>query len=163
MNQHIESFNYFINVEMSKVRARARGRRPPLSAVLGVCGCGMRGGLAAQIVAANSTIRSDADAHFFLEYERIHVGDPSTDEDLVERNVTPNQCRLRDMTYSAPVYVDMRYVRRPGFAFAYCGCYWQLHSRMGHAAGIAFAHCGCYWQLHVREWAAGTRATATSC
>ncbi len=62
-------------------------------------------------MAANSTIRSEADAHFFLEYERIYVGRPSADEDLVERAITPNQCRLRDMTYAAPVYVDVRYTR----------------------------------------------------
>ena len=26
-------------------------------------------------------------------------------------DITPNECRLRDMTYAAPVYVDIEYVR----------------------------------------------------
>lgn len=41
------------------------------------------------------------------------MGTPSFEEGLniVKKNITPNECRLRDMTYSAPIYVDIKYVR----------------------------------------------------
>lgn len=44
-----------------------------------------------------------------MRYTNIAVGRPSVNEDLSEKRVTPHECRLRDLTYSAPVYVDLRY------------------------------------------------------
>lgn len=44
-------------------------------------------------------------------YTNIYVGRPSLDEDYVQTELTPNQCRLRDQTYSAPVSVDVEYTR----------------------------------------------------
>lgn len=48
-------------------------------------------------------------------YDDIRVGNPNRVEDQgVERpisEVTPHECRLRDMTYSAPIYVDFTYLR----------------------------------------------------
>lgn len=84
MRQHIDSFNHFINVDIK------------------------------QIVAArsNQEVRSEADPKFFLKYTDIYVGEPTLDEDSFQTvAVTPFQCRLRDCTYSAPLYVDVRYVR----------------------------------------------------
>jgi DNA-directed RNA polymerase III subunit RPC2 len=81
MRQHIDSFNHFINVDIK------------------------------QIVAARSNreVRSDADPKFFLQYTDIYAGEPSLDEDHFHLNtVTPFQCRLRDCTYSAPLYVNVR-------------------------------------------------------
>ena len=52
-----------------------------------------------------------ADPKFFLQYTNIYVGSPTTDEDMVERPITPHQCRLRDLTYSAPINVDVRFTR----------------------------------------------------
>lgn len=36
-------------------------------------------------------------------YTAIYVGKPSIEEDYISTEITPQQCRLRDMTYSAPV------------------------------------------------------------
>lgn len=85
MRQHIDSFNHFINTDIK------------------------------QIVAArsNQEIRSDADPKFFLRYTDIYVGEPNLEEEaFVTSNVTPFQCRLRDCTYSAPLYVNVRYTRQ---------------------------------------------------
>eukprot|EP00605_Chrysophyceae_sp_TOSAG23-4_P001848 GSChrysophyteH1.ASY1.ANO1.2040.1 assembled CDS len=57
-------------------------------------------------------LRSDADPKFFLQYTDIYAGEPSLDEDHYQLNtVTPFQCRLRDCTYSAPLYVNVRFKR----------------------------------------------------
>ena len=48
MKQHIDSFNYFINVEIKK------------------------------IVQANNKVTCDSDPSFYLRYLDIHVGEPST-------------------------------------------------------------------------------------
>ncbi|KUL84804.1 hypothetical protein ZTR_07275 [Talaromyces verruculosus] len=86
VKQHIDSYNYFIEVQLKK------------------------------IVEASSTIYSDADSAFFLKFTDIYVGSPRrSDEpkDSVESDstVTPNECRLRDMTYAAPIFVDFTYKR----------------------------------------------------
>lgn len=44
-------------------------------------------------------------------YKNIYLGQPSVEEDLVPHPVTPQQCRLRDITYSAPIMVDIEYTR----------------------------------------------------
>ena len=44
-------------------------------------------------------------------YTAIYVGRPSLEEDYIQTELTPNQCRLRDQTYSAPVTVDVEYTR----------------------------------------------------
>ncbi|KAF1810934.1 DNA-directed RNA polymerase III polypeptide [Eremomyces bilateralis CBS 781.70] len=87
VKQHIDSFNYFVDVELKN------------------------------IVKANQYVRSDVDSRWFLKYEDIRVLAPNrVEEDNNERfagksSVTPNECRLRDMTYSAPVVVDIVYKR----------------------------------------------------
>jgi DNA-directed RNA polymerase III subunit RPC2 len=85
VKQHIDSFNYFIDVDLKK------------------------------IIAANKFVRSDFDPKFKLEYTDIRVGYPNrVDEDDLDNhqsNVTPNECRLRDMTYAAPIIVDIVYTR----------------------------------------------------
>jgi DNA-directed RNA polymerase III subunit RPC2 len=52
-----------------------------------------------------------ADPKFFVRYTNIYTGYPSVNEDLTEKAVTPNECRLRDLSYAAPVYVDLKYTR----------------------------------------------------
>ncbi len=82
VKQHIDSFNYFINVEIKK------------------------------IMKANELITSDADPSFYLKYLNISVGKPSVEESFnVTKLIAPHECRLRDMTYSAPVTVDIEYTR----------------------------------------------------
>lgn len=71
------------------------------------------------------------DPNFFLRYMDVRVGRPSYEEDLAVRegedglivsvygvtdallfiSVTPHECRLRDLTYSAPINVDVKYTR----------------------------------------------------
>ncbi|KAJ2532233.1 DNA-directed RNA polymerase III complex subunit Rpc2, partial [Coemansia sp. RSA 1937] len=82
VKQHIDSFNYFIEVDMKK------------------------------IVQANELVTSDIDPRFYLKYTGIRVGRPERmDPDAANRLITPHECRLRDMTYSAPVVVDVEYIR----------------------------------------------------
>ncbi|CAG5128580.1 unnamed protein product [Candidula unifasciata] len=82
VKQHIDSFNYFINTEIKK------------------------------IMKANDKILSDADPNFYLKYLNIYVGMPSVQESLgIAQTVSPHECRLRDITYSAPITVDIEFVR----------------------------------------------------
>ncbi|KAI1721433.1 RNA polymerase rpb2, domain 6 domain-containing protein [Ditylenchus destructor] len=82
-NQHVASFNYFVDTEIR------------------------------QILQANNRVTSDANPYFYLKYNDISVGMPSTEEgfNIVNDKVTPHECRLRDMTYAAPIYVDIEYTR----------------------------------------------------
>jgi len=84
LRQHIDSFDHFVNVELK------------------------------QIVQSPSAceIRSDYDPKFYLRYTDCWVGEPSVQEDSYALQMaTPFQCRLRDCTYSAPLYVNVRYTR----------------------------------------------------
>ncbi|PVD29148.1 hypothetical protein C0Q70_11745 [Pomacea canaliculata] len=82
VKQHIDSFNYFINVELKK------------------------------IMKANDKVTSDADPNFYLKYLNIYVGMPDVEEGFnITKPITPHECRLRDMTYSAPITVDVEYTR----------------------------------------------------
>ncbi|KAJ2192332.1 DNA-directed RNA polymerase III complex subunit Rpc2, partial [Coemansia sp. RSA 530] len=65
-----------------------------------------------KIVQANELVTSDIDPRFYLKYTGIRVGRPERmDPDAANRLITPHECRLRDMTYSAPVVVDVEYIR----------------------------------------------------
>ena len=80
VRQHIDSFDNFIRVEMNK------------------------------IIAANAEVKSTADGKTVIAYDAIRVGLPNAEMGYEQVKATqPNQCRLQDMTYSAPVYVDIRY------------------------------------------------------
>ena len=59
----------------------------------------------------NERVTCDTDANFYLKYTNIYVGAPTIEEDYVSTKMTPQQCRLRDMTYSAPISVDVEYTR----------------------------------------------------
>ncbi|KAK5191874.1 DNA-directed RNA polymerase III complex subunit Rpc2 [Exophiala xenobiotica] len=87
VKQHIESFNHFIEVELKN------------------------------IILAEPVITSDIDPDFYIKYENIYVGRPRRHDEQFfndskdESTVTPNECRLRDMTYAAPILVDVRYTK----------------------------------------------------
>ena len=83
VKQHIDSFNYFLETEIKKI-VQAK---------------------------ANRIVRCDSDPSFYLKYTNIFVGQPVVSEDFVRKNITPHECRLRDMTYSAPITVDVEYTR----------------------------------------------------
>ena len=47
-----------------------------------------------------------------LRYLNIYIGAPDVEESFgVTRKVTPQECRLRDLTYSARIFVDIEYTR----------------------------------------------------
>jgi len=82
VKQHIDSYNYFIN-------------------------CGMK-----NIMKANEKICSSADPNFYMKYLNIYVGKPDVEEGFnITKPISPHECRLRDMTYSAPITVDIEYTR----------------------------------------------------
>jgi len=82
VKQHIDSYNYFINVEMKK------------------------------ILRANDRLTTEVDPSFFVKFTDIFVGTPNITEDNDEVTpMTPQRCRLRDMTYSAPIFVNFEYTR----------------------------------------------------
>lgn len=59
---------------------------------------------------SNCTIRSKVDSNWYLEYTDIYVGEPTIQDGPDFVPVTPFECRLRDCTYAAPIYVNVRYV-----------------------------------------------------
>lgn len=82
VKQHIDSFNYFVNTDIKK------------------------------IVRANQKILSEVDPDFYLKYLDIRVGTPKRkDVNSFSQSITPHECRLRDLTYAAPIYVDVEYTR----------------------------------------------------
>lgn len=83
VKQHIDSFNYFINCDIKKI-IHAK---------------------------ANEKVTCDTDPNFYLKYTDIFVGKPCVEQDYVREEITPQQCRLRDMTYAAPISVDVEYTR----------------------------------------------------
>ncbi|CAI7901448.1 unnamed protein product [Closterium sp. NIES-54] len=83
VKQHVDSFNYFVNCDIKKI-IHAK---------------------------ANERVTCDTDPNFYLKYLDIFVGKPSVQEDYVMEDITPQNCRLRDMTYAAPITVDVEYTR----------------------------------------------------
>lgn len=87
VKQHIDSYNYFVEVQLKK------------------------------IVESSSTIRSDVDHQFYIKFTDIYVGSPRRSDETqdagidFQSDVTPQECRLRDTTYAAPILVDFEYVR----------------------------------------------------
>lgn len=82
VKQHIDSFNYFVDADIKN------------------------------IVKANNKVTSDVDPRFWLKYADIHVGFPDRHEmSAIDKRVTPNECRLRDITYAAPIIVTIQYTR----------------------------------------------------
>jgi len=75
MKQHIESFDYLINVDMKSI-------------------------VRAQV---NQYVHSEQDTTFYLKYLDIKVSMPKITEDCITNEITPNTCRLRSMTYSADI------------------------------------------------------------
>lgn len=79
VTQHIDSYNHLVTTRMK------------------------------EIMLQHQEVRSEADSKWYLIYEDIRIGHPCIAEDCVQAKTTPQVCRLRDLTYSAPIYVDVRY------------------------------------------------------
>ncbi|KAF2530625.1 hypothetical protein F2Q70_00031348 [Brassica cretica] len=80
VKQHLDSFNYFINVGIKK------------------------------IVRANSRITSTLDPSIYLRFKDVRVGEPCILSISMAEKLNPHMCRLADMTYAAPIFVDIEYV-----------------------------------------------------
>ncbi|CAK9437258.1 uncharacterized protein LODBEIA_P16360 [Lodderomyces beijingensis] len=82
VKQHLDSFNYFVDTDLKK------------------------------ILKANALVLSDVDPDFYVKYIDIRVGHKSTSSPGTKEVILPpHECRLRDLTYSAPIYVDVEYTR----------------------------------------------------
>lgn len=81
VRQHIDSFDYFVDHEIKS------------------------------ILKANNIVDSDIDHTFYLKYLDIRVCAPSVTENMIETQVYPLDCRNRDLTYSAKIYVDVEYIK----------------------------------------------------
>lgn len=87
VKQHIDSYNYLVEVQLKK------------------------------ILESSSTIRSDVDHNFYIKFTDIYVGSPRRSDEPqdagleFDSSVTPQECRLRDTTYAAPIQVDFEYLR----------------------------------------------------
>ncbi|XP_047955426.1 DNA-directed RNA polymerase III subunit 2 [Salvia hispanica] len=79
VKQHLDSFNFFARIGIKK------------------------------IVQANNLITHSRDQNIFLRYKEVRVGEPSLMSDSVTDNLTPQKCRLYDITYAAPIYVNIEY------------------------------------------------------
>ncbi|KVH97879.1 DNA-directed RNA polymerase, subunit 2 [Cynara cardunculus var. scolymus] len=79
VKQHLESFNYFVKTEIKK------------------------------IVRANDLVTSRYDPSVYLRYKDVWIGKPSVVVDGVTDSLTPQKCRLSDMTYAAPIFVNIEY------------------------------------------------------
>ncbi|XP_010242622.1 PREDICTED: DNA-directed RNA polymerase III subunit 2 isoform X2 [Nelumbo nucifera] len=82
VKQHLDSFNYFVNIGIKK------------------------------IVEANNRITASSDPNFYLKYTDVKIGTPSITADNVTDTLTPHICRLSDMTYAAPIMVNIEYVKK---------------------------------------------------
>ncbi|KAL1218047.1 DNA-directed RNA polymerase III subunit 2 [Cardamine amara subsp. amara] len=80
VKQHLDSFNYFINVGIKK------------------------------IVQANSRITSTIDPSIYLRFKGVRVGEPSVVSVNMLEMINPHMCRLADMTYAAPITFSIEYV-----------------------------------------------------
>jgi DNA-directed RNA polymerase III subunit RPC2 len=78
---HIDSYDYFVKQDMK------------------------------QILLANQFVRSEADPNFYLRYLDVRVNRPNVQDQFISSAVTPMECRLRELTYSAPIVVDVEYTR----------------------------------------------------
>ena len=83
--QHLDSYNHLVNIEIK------------------------------QIVHANKEVNVENQPNFYLRFHDVYLGAPSVEEDISAEltwesgRFTPQECRLRDITYSAPVKVDVEY------------------------------------------------------
>jgi DNA-directed RNA polymerase III subunit RPC2 len=60
---------------------------------------------------ANQVITISTDSSFYLKYTNIEVGKPTMEEEMEVMEVTPQECRLRDLTYSAIIKVDIEFTK----------------------------------------------------
>ncbi|KHN14254.1 DNA-directed RNA polymerase III subunit RPC2 [Glycine soja] len=82
VKQHLDSFNYFVRTDIKK------------------------------IVRANDLIVASRYPHIYLRFLNVGIGKPSMMIimiDEVTEDLTPQTCRLSDLTYAAPICADVEY------------------------------------------------------
>ncbi|KAL1537737.1 DNA-directed RNA polymerase III subunit 2 [Salvia divinorum] len=79
VKQHLDSFNFFVRTGIKK------------------------------IVQANNLITHSRDQNIYLRYKDVRIGQPSMMGDSVSDLLNPQKCRLSDITYAAPIYVNIEY------------------------------------------------------
>ncbi|KAI3910734.1 hypothetical protein MKW92_015065 [Papaver armeniacum] len=82
VKQHLDSYNYFVNIGIKK------------------------------IVRANALIESGIDPQIGFRYTNVEIGEPCIDIDTARKSLVPQECRLWDMTYAAPIIVSVVSNRR---------------------------------------------------
>ena len=93
VKQHLDSFNHLVDIEIK------------------------------QIVKANEKVTVDTDPSFYLRFLDVYVGEPSVEEEFHSERTwssdrfTPQECRLRDITYSSPIKAG-RLVTIPALSLA---------------------------------------------
>jgi DNA-directed RNA polymerase III subunit RPC2 len=61
---------------------------------------------------SNCEVLSDSKSDWFLQYTDVYIGEPTlTDKQGIVHEAWPFECRLRDLTYSAPIKVNVRFTR----------------------------------------------------
>merc|ERR1712159_523114 len=88
--QHIDSFNEFLNNSLKS------------------------------IVDINKSVFFTEFPDLILEFIDIKIHKPTISEQAIEREITPQECRLRDLTYGAPIFVKYRYLNK--------GTKWMMRS-----------------------------------
>ena len=76
VKQHIDSYNYLVTRDIQQIVMAQSNRR----------------------------LTSDVDPKWFAEYENVAIGAPSYMDGMSPKELTPQICRVRDMTYAAPIY-----------------------------------------------------------
>jgi len=119
VKQHIDSYNYLVTRDIYQI----------------------------VMAQSNKRLTSDVDPKWYAEYENVTIGAPSYMDGMSPKELTPQICRIRDMTYAAPIYVDVVYyreteiVRKKGIKIGYipvmlrskiCCLYGKTHSEMAN-------------------------------
>lgn len=79
LTHHLSSFNYLIETEMPKI-------------------------ISAKV---NNEIQSQINSAFKIKYKKIYLKKPEFVENWTSRKLFPHECRLRDLTYSGSLEVDL--------------------------------------------------------
>ena len=87
VKQHLNSYDHLVNVDMQ------------------------------EIMMANNEIRVSNHPNFYVRFSNLRLDQPSIEESIdAERtwennHFSPQECRLRDITYSSPIKVDVEYTQ----------------------------------------------------
>ncbi|KAK4855821.1 hypothetical protein QYF36_011267 [Acer negundo] len=79
VKQHLDSFNYFVTTGIKR------------------------------IVRANDRLVSAVNPSIYIWFKDVRIGQPSIYRDGINEKITPQMCRLSDLTYAAPITVDIEY------------------------------------------------------